>query len=77
MNSATDRSTSGPRPNATATTCVNAPTVLPATVATPATRPSAIARLTVNSTLGPGIAISTSAVTVNASRCVVGTIALG
>jgi hypothetical protein len=31
----------------------------------------------VNSTLGPGIAISTSAVIVNASRCVVGTIALG
>ena len=68
MKSATDRSTSGPRPNATATTCVNAPTVLPATVATPATRPSAMARLTVNSTLGPGIAISTSAVIVNASR---------
>jgi len=61
-------------PNATATTCVNAPTVLPATVATPATRPSVIARLTVNSTLGPGMAISTNAVTVNASRWVVGSI---
>src|SRR5262249_30134845 len=68
----TDRSTSAPIPNATATTCVNAPTVLPATVATPAARPNAIARLTTNSTLGPGIAISTNAVTVNASRCVVG-----
>ena len=72
VNRATDRSTSGPIPNATATTCVNAPTVLPATVATPAPRPSVIARLTVNSTLGPGIAISTNAVTVNASRCAVG-----
>ena len=77
MNSVTDRSTSGPRPNATSTTWVNAPAVLPATVATPATRPSAMARLTVNSTLGPGIAMSTNAVSVNASRCVVGSIPLG
>src|SRR5215475_8680717 len=72
VNTATDRSTSAPIPNATATTCTNAPTVLPATVAIPAARPSAIARLTTNSTLGPGIAISTNAVTVNASKCVVG-----
>ena len=77
MNSATDRSTSGRRPNATSITCVNAPAVLPATVATPATRPSVIARLTVKSTLGPGMAMSTSAVIVNASRCVVGSIPLG
>src|SRR6516162_9917984 len=73
VNTATDRSTSAPIPNATATTCANAPTVLPATVATPAARPSAIARLTTNSTLGPGIAMSTDAVRVNASRCAVGT----
>ena len=72
MNSAIERSISGPMPNATATTCVNAPTVLPATVATPATRPSTIARLTVNSTLGPGIKMMTNAVTVNASRCEAG-----
>src|SRR5215475_1071 len=72
VNTATDRSTSAPIPNATAITCANAPTALPATVATPAARPSAIARLTTNSTLGPGIAISTNEVTVKASKCVVG-----
>jgi hypothetical protein len=59
-------------PNATATTCVNAPIVLPATVATPATRPSTIARLTVNSTLGPGIRMMMNAVTANVRRCAVG-----
>jgi len=32
-----------------------------------------MARLTTNSTLGPGIAISTNAVIVNASKCEVGT----
>jgi hypothetical protein len=35
-----------------------------------------MARLTVKSTLGPGIAISANAVIVNASRCAVGTITL-
>ena len=59
-------------PNATASTCVNAPTVLPATVATPATRPSTIARLTVKSTLGPGIKMITNAVSAKASSCEVG-----
>ena len=68
----TDRSTSAPIPNATATTCTYTPTVLPATVATPAIRPSASARLTVNSTLGPGTTIRAKAVSVKARRCAVG-----
>jgi hypothetical protein len=72
VNTATGRSTGGPIPNATATTCANAPAALPVTVATPAARPSATARLTVNSTLGPGTTMSTDVVIVNASRCVAG-----
>jgi len=51
---------------------VNAPTVLPATVATPAARPSTIARLTVKSTLGPGIKMITNAVSAKVSSCDVG-----
>ena len=72
VNKSTDRSTSGPMPMATATTWQNAPIVFPATVATPVARPRAMARLTTNSTLGPGTRMSRNAVIVNASRCDVG-----
>ena len=72
VNTITERSTSAPIPNATAITWTYTPRVFPATVATPAVRPSASARLTVNSTLGPGTTISANAVSVKASRCVVG-----
>ena len=59
-------------PNATATICANTPAVLPATVATPAADPCTTDRLTTNSTLGPGVAMKTTAVRMNASRCDVG-----
>jgi hypothetical protein len=68
----TERSTSAPIPNATATAWVKAPAVLPATVVTPARRPSASARPMVNSTLGPGTTISAQEVRVKATRCEVG-----
>ena len=53
-------------------TCTYTPAVLPTTVATPAPRPSVSERVTTNSTLGPGMRISTNAKKTKASRCSVG-----
>jgi hypothetical protein len=55
-----DRSTSAPIPNATAATCTHRPSSFPATVNRADLRPTVSARLTVNSTLGPGRAMRTA-----------------
>jgi hypothetical protein len=62
-----DRSTIAPTPNATATTCTHSPSSFPTTVSSAARRPTVSARLTVNSTLGPGMAIRTVTTATNAS----------
>jgi hypothetical protein len=54
-----ERCTTAPTPNATATSCTHRPSSFPATVNSAARRPTVSARLMVNSTLGPGIAIRT------------------
>ena len=72
MNTAIDSCTIAPTPSATATTCTYTPAAFPTTVASPARRPSVSDRVTTNSTLGPGTAMSTVAMTMNASRCSVG-----
>ena len=74
MKTAIDRDTIAPIPIATATTCRYTPAAFPTTVASPAARPDVSDRLTTNTTLGPGMAITMNAVTQNASRCVVGSI---
>jgi len=63
-----ERSTRAPAPKATAATCTSKPSSFPATVNIAALRPTVSARLTVNSTLGPGIAMSTAARAANAIR---------
>lgn len=55
---AAERSTSEPIPRATATTRPYEPTTLPSTVASAVRRPWASARPITNSTLGPGITIT-------------------
>ena len=62
-----DRSTTAPTPSATATTCTHSPSSFPVTVSSAARRPTVSARLTVNSTLGPGMAIRTVTTAANAS----------
>ena len=59
MNTASERATIAPTPSETSSSCSAKPLALPATVASAARRPSATPRLTTNSTLGPGIRIST------------------
>ena len=60
MKIAIELDTIAPIPTATATTSRYSPAALPATVASPAVRPDVSDRLTTNSTLGPGITISTN-----------------
>ena len=75
MNAATDCSASAPTPIATAITCTYSPSAFPTTVSTATRGPPASARATTNSTLGPGIAITTNAVRTNASNRSAGTTA--
>src|ERR1700731_2785236 len=70
-----DRSTRAPAPNATATTCAYSPSSLPVTVNRADRRPTVSARLMVNRTLGPGIAMRTIAKAANASRWLAGIMA--
>src|ERR1700722_17967287 len=63
-----ERCTTAPTPNATATTCTHRPNSFPTTVSSAARRPTVSARLMVNSTLGPGIAIRTLTTTATADR---------
>ena len=62
-----DRCTTVPTPNATAATCTHRPSSFPTTVRSAARRPTVSARLMVNSTLGPGIAITTVTTAAKAS----------
>ena len=59
VKTASDRATIEPTPIDTSTSCSANPLAFPATVARAARRPSDTPRLTTNSTLGPGIRIST------------------
>lgn len=68
VNTSAERSTRVPAPNATAATCTHRPSSFPATVYRAALRPTVSARLMVNSTLGPGIAMSTAARAANSNR---------
>jgi hypothetical protein len=71
-----DRSTTAPTPNATATICTHSPISLPTTVSSADRRPTVSARLMVNRTLGPGMAISTVTTAANARTWLAGTMAL-
>jgi len=73
VNSTTDRATMPPTPRATRPMTGSSPNALPSTLSNPPMRPRARARPIVNSTLGPGMTISTRAATMNASRLSGGT----
>src|SRR5215469_10925255 len=61
-----DRSTIGPMPRATSAAAASSPSSLPSTDASAVRRPCASARPTTNSTVGPGMAMTTRASPQNA-----------